>query len=186
MWWTGCFILTIWVHCTRTNFVWVSWGMVSLDHISYTRNLAFSKCTIAVCEFRGRCQTFLSTLLRETSIMLMLLQESFHREEPYKDRQNALSNFVFTKGSTPVNVCNMQLDLRTRSLEAQRMSSQSSISYCKIWPKWTTEFKKGSKVPQNEWEFGETINRRLSPKTNKLSLDGLNLKPCESANCSEM
>ena len=44
-------------------------------------------------------------------MMLMLLQESFHREEPYKDRQNALSSFVFTNGSTPVNVCNMQLDL---------------------------------------------------------------------------
>ena len=47
----------------------------------------------------------------ERDIMLMLLQESFHREEPYKDRQNALSNFVFMKGSTPVDIYNMQLDL---------------------------------------------------------------------------
>ena len=137
-----------------------------------------------MCEFRGRCQTFLSTLLRETSIVLMVLQESFHREEPCKNRQNALSSFVFTNGSTPVNVCNMELDLQTRSLEAWRMSLQSSISHCKIWATWTTEFKKGSKVLQNE-NLVKQLTDGCRPKRISRVLDGLNLKPCVSANGSQ-
>ena len=80
-----------------------------------------------------------------------------------------------------VNVCDMQLDLQTRSLEAQRMSSQSSISYCKIWPKWTTEFKKGATEWESRWSvvFGFLLGMSIRLVALDINCDFARTTICE-------